>query len=121
MSKHTFNRINLEIVRGDSLHLEFTATDENGNDIDLTTGYSAWFQVRQSLNDPAVLTLSSANGDITLNNGSFVVKATQNQTDNKSGQYRWQLEFENPAGEHFTHAGGIFQIQPDYTQPPASP
>lgn len=113
---HDFKEINLTVVRGDNFDHDFDAKDNQGNDIDLTSGYKAWIDIRKDGNAASVLKLSSSAGDITLGNGEFNVKIDSADMDMEPQTYRWQVEFEYPSGQHFTHAGGFFTVKDDITK-----
>ena len=62
------------IQQGDDLDVVFEVTDESGEPIDLTTGYTAKMQARAAVSD-TVTVFSFTNGaGLTLQNGS--IKAT---------------------------------------------
>ena len=72
---------NINVEQGASWTLDLTWKDDAGTPIDLT-GYSARMMVRSAYSGIAVLTLTSADGDIVLGGalGTIQITATADQT-----------------------------------------
>ena len=83
--------MSFEIIRGDTVSLNMTFTDDDNAPIDLT-GYTIFFTVKKDMNDTdaqAVIAVNTTTGDAT---GKVTIDLTSDDTDVTEGAYHYDLQ-----------------------------
>lgn len=96
---------NTIIDQGSMWTLQVNYQDPNGAPINLT-GYTAEMQLRSLPSDPTpALTLSTANGDITINGAQGIINITASSTETEAvdeGVYYYDLEVTDTVSNEVT-------------------
>lgn len=109
----TYLNDTIEIKCGDTFHLEFWWTDENGTKIDMT-GCTALMQLRPTPKSDSVLDLTTENGRITLSTGviSLDIDASDTQLlEAQRGVFDLQLTYSD--GVVKTLCSGRYRVLED--------
>jgi hypothetical protein len=109
-------RKNIELISGDDFTLELLFSI-NGTPINFT-GWSAEMDLRRKATDPAeLLTLTSANGKITLDSSGHVnVIFSSVDTALLNGNTVYSLQLTNPSSKKSTYMIGNICFIPDVTR-----
>ena len=110
---------NTVIDQGATWYLTVTYQNPNGTAINIT-GYTAALQLRSLPSDPtAVLTLTTANGGITITGatGTVAITATATQTrEIDEGTYYYDLEITSTLGVVTRLVQGQIVVSPEVTR-----
>lgn len=102
---------NFTVNQGDQFEFEFTVQDD---DITLTSGWQALFQVRKFAGAEVVAESTELDGiTFTATNAGTVVVSPAKTAAIKPGRYQYQLELEKSTGEVYTLLGGSFTVTQD--------
>ena len=116
MAQYKKFRLDLEIVRNDTIDIDIEFTDEAGADIPADTFASAKCMVRKSRGQDPILTFDTADTTIVLTDGNINLNSPETLTDEPGKKYLYDIEFILVAGDQVTTAvGGYFNIINDNT------
>lgn len=116
MAQYQKFRLDLEIVRNDTINLDIAFTDEAGTDIPAATFASAKCMVRKSRGQDPVLTFDTSDTTIVLTDGNINLNSSETLTDIKGQKYSYDIEFVLASNSQvITPIGGQFDISNDDT------
>ena len=92
MAQWQTNRLDLDIVRNDTINLNIVFVDKNGVDVPASTFASAKCMVRKSRGQDPVLTFDTADTTIVLTNGNINLNNSETLTDHHRGKYIYDIE-----------------------------
>ncbi|MDF9800780.1 hypothetical protein OKW21_006043 [Catalinimonas alkaloidigena] len=104
---------NIKLVQGDQLEIPFQILDD---DIVLTAGWGALFQVRKYTYSEAIISASyglNQTGVTFTGPNTGVIIIPSSFTVIPADLYQFQLQFISPEGEPFTAFGGKLQVLQD--------
>ena len=116
MAQYKKYRVDLEIVRNDTINLDIAFTDYNGVNIPAATFASAKCMARKSRGQNPILTFDTADTTIVLTDGNINLNSSETLTDIKEQKYVYDIEFVLASdGQVITPIGGTFNIVNDQT------
>ena len=98
---------------GEDVLLQFTATDEDGDVVNIT-GYTISAAVAREESDTAVLSTSGATITASLSdptNGVFTIAFSDTNTDDLLGTYRFQIKLTDGSGGEATVSHGYITFK----------
>ena len=110
-------RLDLEIVRNDTINIDIEFTDINEVPIPAARFVSAKCMVRKSRGQNPILTFDTSDTTIVLTDGNINLNSSETLTDEPGKKYLYDIEFILVAGEGqvVTAIGGDFNISNDVT------
>lgn len=105
-----------QIIRGDDVSLDITFTDQNGDPVDLTDT-TVFFTVKRKLSetDEEAIITKEITSHTNPTNGETNVSLSKEDTDQKLGDYFWDLQLIDEDGKITSSKFGQLQIVPDVT------
>lgn len=90
--------LNLTIIRGDTVSITFTLTDENGDPVNLT-GSTVYFTAKKQIDDDAADAKAVISKDVTSHsdpvNGETIINLTSSDTDIDLGIYFYDIQIKD--------------------------
>lgn len=110
----------LYVDQGATWRMHMALTDSNAAAVNLT-GYTARMYLKRKLvgNDPAIVQLTTANGKIVMadpTTGELDFVLTDEETDELSGTYYYDIEIESGGGEVYRLMQGKFIVSAGVTK-----
>ena len=102
------------VIAGEQVSLPITCTDNNGDAVTLTGGTPVFRMARDEYSEPALDSSESpATAAIAIDSPptSLTVTLTDEQTASLSGDYYYEVEFEDAAGAKAVVARGWITVQ----------
>ena len=93
MAQYKKFRLDLEIVRNDTINIDIEFTDEAGADIPADTFTSAKCMVRKSRGQNPILTFDTSDTTIVLTDGNINLNNPETNTDIKEQRYSYDIQF----------------------------
>ena len=116
MAQYKKFRLDLEIVRNDTINIDIEFTDLAGADIPADTFTSAKCMVRKSRGQNPILTFDTSDTTIVLTDGNINLNNPEANTNIKEQRYSYDIEFILASnGQVTTPIGGYLYVLNDET------
>lgn len=107
-------QVDYEVWKGDTWSPGIITADVSGVVINFT-GWFAKMEIRNAISNEVALTLTNSSGITLTSLGVISITLTADQTNDLTGEYRYDLQMTNPSLEVKTYIFGTITILTDNT------